>query len=219
MPHEQLQHCEEEVSREEQRPTQLAPEGVGPLLQRDYLIRLRGSACTPEQVIDLVRQDLPRYSPDLLARFSRAAADTGPLEVGDTLHVRISGAGHAAVIVSHRDSRSLTVRTLEGHLEAGRNTWGAYYDSEGRLVCRIRSRSRIRDWPRAAMYHWLFGKHAQAKIWSTYVERLGEACGGERVGEVEVTTEEVDDSSADRGEEEGPTFSPWPDGGDPDVAG
>ncbi len=204
-------------TQEEQRPVQVAPEGVGPLLQRDYVLTLEGSPCTPEQVIEHIRSDFPRFSPDVLSKFTRTVGEGRPLEVGDTLHVRITGGGHAGVIVSHMDARSLTVRTQEGHMEAGRNTFGAYYDALGRLVLRIRSRSRIRDLPRSVGY-WLFGKNAQAEVWCTYLRRLAETCGGHPVGDVAVTTVEVEDTPADEGALELPTFCPWPASGDPSVA-
>jgi hypothetical protein len=159
-------------------------------------------------MVELIRRDFPRFAPDLLAKFSGPPDEGRPLEVGDTMHVRITGSGHAAVLVTHRDERSLTVRTLEGHLEAGRNTFGAYYDEVGRLVGHVRSRSRIRDYPRMAQY-WLGGKAAQTTIWVTFLKRLAEACGGEVVGDVRVSTEEVPDSPEDLGQEDGPTYSPW----------
>lgn len=205
-------------TREERRPVQVAPEGIGPLLQRDYVLTLEGSPCTPERVVELIRTDFPRFAPDALSKFTRTVGEGRPLEIGDTLHVRITGGGHAGVIVSQLDARSLTVRTQEGHMEAGRNTFGAYYDALGRLVLRIRSRSRIRDLPRSVGY-WLFGKNAQAEVWCTYLRRLAEACGGHPIGDVAVTTVEVEDSPADAGEVELPTFCPWPESGDPSVGG
>jgi hypothetical protein len=207
-----------EKSREELRSLQSATEGVGALLQRDFRMALEDSQCKPEDVMDLIRRAFPRFSPDLLAKFTRPDGSNHPLNVGDTMHVRITGGGHAGVQVTHLDERSMTLHTQEGHMEAGRITFGAYHDKEGRLVCHIRSRSRIRDYPRLAEY-WLGGKAAQTSVWVTFLERLGEACGGRQTGDVQVTTEEVADTPADAGDADTPTFSPWDPPAEPENGG
>ena len=195
-------------SPEEQRPVQLAPEGVGPLLERDYIAVLAGTDCTPERVMEIIRSDFPSFSPDALAKFTRTDGKTTPLTVGDTMHVRIPGGGESAVIVTQLDARSMTVRTMEGHMEAGRNTFGSYYDEQGRLVVHVRSRSRISDMKRYVMYR-LGGIFAQTSVWVTFIKRVAEACGAEIVDGVDTDTREVPDSAADAGEVEAPTFSPW----------
>jgi hypothetical protein len=194
------------VKREEElRPVQLAPEGPGPLLQRDFVAVIEGSHLTPEQAALKLRREIPLYMPEALAKFTRSGSEGDALEVGDTMHVRLKGAGAAAVLVTHVDARSLTVRTMEGHLEAGRNTFGFYNDEAGRLVCRVRSRARVRDLPRLLGY-WLGGKANQTVIWTYFLNQVAEACGGKIVGGVREGTEEVEDSPLDAGEVEGPTF-------------
>jgi hypothetical protein len=191
---------------EELRPVQLAPEGIGPLLQRDFVAVIAGSALTPEQAALKLRRELPLHVPEALVRFTRSGVSgDSPLQVGDTMHVRLKGSGAAAVLVSHVDSRSITLRTMDGHIEAGRNTFGFYNDAEGRLVCRVRSRARVRDLPRLFSY-WLGGKGAQSTIWTQFLEHVAAAVGGELVGGVREETTEVRDSSADAGDGDGPTF-------------
>jgi hypothetical protein len=194
------------VKREEElRPVQLAPEGVGPLLQRDFVAIIEGSPLTPEQAALKLRCELPLYAPDALCTFKRSGNEGDPLEIGDTMHVRLKGSGAAAVTVSHVDALSLTLRTMEGHIEAGRNTFGFYRDGEGRLVCRVRSRARVRDFPRMIAY-WLGGRANQSAIWTYFLNRVAHACGGKVVGQVREGTEEVVDSRLDAGEADGPTF-------------
>jgi hypothetical protein len=194
-----------EPTPEEQRRVQLAPEGVGPLFLRDYVLTMEGSRCSPEEVIQRMREDFPSLSPDLLAKFTRPKTDAGPLAVGSTMHVDIKGAGHCGVMVTHLEPRSLTLRTQEGHFEAGRITFAAYPDDQGRIVLHIRSRARIRDPHRYVLYG-LGGMYAQATIWITFLKRLAAACGGEGVGNVATSTEEVEDSHLDLGEGDGPTL-------------
>jgi hypothetical protein len=190
---------------EELRPVQLAPEGAGPLLQRDFVGVIEGSPLTPEEAAVKLRRELPLHVPETLARFSRSGDEGEPLQAGDTMHVRLKGAGAAAVIVSHVDARSMTLRTMEGHLEAGRNTFGFYNDASGRLICRVRSRARVRDVGRLIAYR-LGGKANQSAIWSLFLNRVAEACGGTLAGDVQEETAEVEDSALDLGEGDGPTF-------------
>jgi len=195
----------EERSREENRPVQLAPEGTGPLFQRDYVGVIADTAATPEAVIRLIRQDFPDFSPTELAEFTRPDPASEILDLDDTMHVHIKGAGHCAVIVTLLEERSLTLRTLEGHLEAGRITFAADNDEVGRLVFRIRSVSRIRDPVRYLAYR-LLGQHAQTLIWITFIQRVAERCGGRLVGDVVTSMDEVEDGPADWGEVEAPTL-------------
>ena len=190
---------------EEKRPVQLAVEGIGPLLQRDYLAVVRDSPMAPEDVLMRMRTDFPRFSPDALARFTRPEGETGPLQLGQTMHVFITGVGHCAVQVSHLDVDSFTLRTLHGHMEAGRITFSATCSEAGFLEVRIRSRARISDVPRLLSYLML-GRAVQTKIWTTFLERVAEATGGRLLGSVTVATDHVQDSLRDLGIAEGPTL-------------
>jgi hypothetical protein len=186
-------------SEEEQRPVQPAPEGTGPLLQRDYVAALAGTAWSPERLIEMLRSDFPRFSPAELAHFTRPDGETGPLNVGDTMHIHIRGAGDCGVMVSHVDDRSFTLQTLQGHPEAGRITFGAHRDAAGHLVARIRSRARIIS-PHHYVGYKLIGKRAQTRAWVTFLQRAAAACGGRLLGGVLLSTDEVTETNADRGE-------------------
>src|SRR5215218_1888832 len=47
------------ASEEEQRPIQRPSDGTGPLLQRDYVVVLEGSGCTPEAAVEKIRSNFP----------------------------------------------------------------------------------------------------------------------------------------------------------------
>jgi Domain of unknown function (DUF1990) len=192
---------------EERRPDQTAGDGSGPLLQRDYVLVLEGSHCSPEEVVQKLRRDFPRYAPEALVEFSRPSGSTGPMQVNDTMHVVLRGAGQMGVRVTHADERTFTMQTLEGHQEAGHITFGAYYDEGGRLVCRIRSRTRQGNPLRLLAYE-LLGVHAQKAIWAGFLERLAQDCGGRQLGEVVTSTDPVPELPVDRGEAHAPTFTP-----------
>jgi hypothetical protein len=213
------QHNRTGKTQEELRPAQLATDGTGPLFQRDYVAVLEGATASPEDAVRHVRADFPSFSPSELAEFSRPEGENGPLQVGDTMHVLIRGAGHCGVRVTLVEPRSLTLRTLEGHIEAGRITFGAEQDETGRVILRIRSRSRISSPARYVGYE-MVGKHAQTRIWVTFLERWAERCGGRIVGQVLLAWDRVEESPADTGETERPTFrtDTWSAAGQPSRA-
>jgi hypothetical protein len=192
---------------EERRPAQLAVEGTGPLMQRDYVGVIQGTGLTPEDVMLRVRTDFPSFSPKELADFTRPEDATQPLLPGDTMHVFMPGAGHAGVIISQAGPRNLTIRTLKGHIEAGRITFAADRDAAGRLVFHIRSRATIDNFPRLLAY-WSAGIHMQTKIWTTFIRRVAEAAGGEILGEVVAATERTRETAADRGGDQTPDQEP-----------
>ena len=182
-----------------------AAEGAGPLLQRDYWAVIEGTKYTPQQVIQKVKEEFPCFSPDLIAAFKRIDDNDGPLPEDGAMEVHIKGSGICEVRVVHMDDQSFTLRTITGHPEAGRITFGAYYDRVGRLKFRIRSRARSSDLLQFVGYQ-LLGQAMQTKVWTTFVERVAEACGGHIHGEIQVETRNVDDSPADLGKVDYPTF-------------
>jgi hypothetical protein len=189
-------------SEEERQPVLHAPEGAGPLFQRDYVLTVEGSRLSPAEVIRLLAEDFARFSPEELAEFSRPEH---PLAAGDTLRVDIRGAGLCGVTITRLDEGALTMRTLEGHPEAGRITFGAECTEDGRLILRIRSRARASS-PARWLGWEVAGKHLQSLIWIRFLERLAEATGGRPLGDIIMEMEEVPETAADRGDSEEPTF-------------
>ncbi|MFN3652812.1 MAG: hypothetical protein ACK47B_24810 [Armatimonadota bacterium] len=197
---------EAERTREEKRPVQVATDGVGPLYQRDWLLKIEECPVSPEQALLALRRNFPDYSPELLAGFKRPDGGGELLEEGDTMHVRLTGGGHAGVVAVAVEERSLTLRTQSGHMESGRVTFAATQDEDGALVLRIRTRARIRDVVRSAAYE-LGGKAVQSTIWSQFLKSWAQTLGGKVVGDVTEHTEEVEDDAADRGEVDVPTLA------------
>jgi len=193
-------------SREETRPVQAAAEGVGPLLQRDFVAVLEGSRLTPEEIVWAIRREFPGFAPKALASFTRSDGEERPLEVGDTMHVFMPGGGHSGVVAAHMDERSLTLRTQCGHFEAGMITFGADYDEAGRVVFRIRSRATIERPVRLVMY-WAGGKPLQTRIWTTFAARVAEAAGAKVRGGVLCSTMRTRHKPVDNGVVDHPTFT------------
>lgn len=178
-----------------------AEEGAGPLLKRDYSATIDGTDRTPEQVAEMVRARFCEFAPPETAAFCHAEGGSRPLEVGDELEIKISLVGTCRVRVVHVDAHRLTLRTLRGHPEAGRITFGAGRDGQGRTTFRIGSRTRA-----GGVLHYLgflvLGKQMQSRTWIKFVGNVAEACGGSVLDAVHVRTSRCEEEPADR--EDGP---------------
>jgi hypothetical protein len=199
-------------TRTERQKIVYASEGTGPLLERDYSAVIEGSGCTPEALATAVRERFVRYAPSETACFRRADDEPGPLEVGDELRIRIALLGDCRVRVVHVDSRSVTLRTLKGHPEAGRITFGASRDEKGRPVFRILSRTRAGGFT-SYLGYLLLGKQMQARCWIKFIDRVVADCGGRIAGgRIVVRTRKLaEDDAGDRfGGCDSPTFACGP---------
>ena len=181
---------------EEARRAVYAVTGTGPLFQRDYVGLLRGGSCSPEALALLVRERFVEFGPPETAAFEHEGGDGKPLEVGDELAIRIGGVMPCRVRVVHVDDVSLTLRTLDGHPEAGRISFKADRDEQGRMRFQIRSRARS-----GGILHYLgfllLGRSMQARCWIRFIGRVAQACGGTLDGPIRVKTSRVDQGEAD----------------------
>lgn len=180
--------------------------GVGPLLERDYSAILEGASCSPEDVGEKLRTRFERYAPAETAVFSRGGGKAGPLEVGDELAIRIALLGRCGVRVVHAGPCTLTFRTLEGHPEAGRITFGAESQPGGRIALHIRSRTRASGVVSYAGYL-LMGKQMQSRCWIRFLDRLAADCGGRIVEKIRVRTRKVDEELGDGPDSDEPVFT------------
>lgn len=177
-------------------PLQPAPEGHGPLLQRDYWAVLAGCRLRPSEVAELLAERFAQFPPAELVRFSRPDGREGALAVDDLLDVEISLAGACQVQVVHRDANSITLATLAGHPEAGRITFGAYRNPVGDVVFHIRSRARSRS--RTCLIGFLAaGEAMQTNTWTDFVNHVAAAVGQGVVGVIHVETAEVEETPED----------------------
>jgi len=193
------------MQQAESPPILYASEGSGPLLQRDYWAVFKGVSKTPEEIAEHLRTHFPEFSPPETARFRRCEDSSRPLAVGDEMEIRITLLGWCKVRVVHADACSITLRTLEGHPEAGRITFGVTREGD-RLGFRIRSRTR-----QASLVKYLgfllLGKQLQSRCWINFIWKLAESLGGTVDGTVHVETSKTRDRPSDWGEGDTPTFS------------
>jgi len=179
-----------------QRDLKPAPEGHGPLLQRDYWAVIDQCCASPGEIGRILAERFTEFPPPELVRFERRGGGDGPLEVGDEIDVHIHWAGDYAVRVVHRDAQSLTVATLEGHPEAGRITFGAYRNPQGDVVFHIRSRARAGSRTRYLGFL-AGGDPMQTNTWTDFINRFA-LCVGEGVtGYVHASKNEVEERPTD----------------------
>lgn len=183
-----------------------AADGVGPLFERTYAAAITGASCTPEEAIRIIRARFVTFAPAETAAFEREGREEGLLEPGDELCIRIALAGRCKVRVAGVDDRSLTLRTLRGHPEAGRITFSADHDDQGRLLFQIRSRARASGVIPFVGFL-VLGKQMQARCWIRFIKHVAEACGGQIEGQIRVETRRVDEEPADRIGDEAATLA------------
>ncbi|MFA1554158.1 DUF1990 family protein [Actinomadura chokoriensis] len=176
-------------------------QGVGPLYQRRYTVRISGSPLTAAELIDRVGDDLNAASPVEIAVFDKTSGVSRPLEMGDEYVVHMPGPWNCPVRVVERTPVSFRFVTLSGHLEAGEIEFRATRTREGGLVFTIESWARSGDRLAEVLYERVgIAKEMQLHMWTHFCTRVAELSGGHMVGGVGVQTERADVSGAGRGQ-------------------
>ncbi|GAA1871083.1 hypothetical protein GCM10009736_43500 [Actinomadura bangladeshensis] len=168
-------------------------EGVGPLYQRQYTVRISGSPLTAAELISRVGADLNAASPVEVAVFDKTCGTSRPIQMGDEYVVHMPGPWNCPVRVVERTPLSFRFVTLIGHLEAGEIEFRASEAGENGLVFTIESWARSGDRLAEALYEGVgLAKEMQLHMWAHFCARVAEMSGGRQVGEVEVHTERTD---------------------------
>ena len=196
-----------------------AADGAGTLLQRDYWVAIEQSKLSPNQILDLLASEFPRFAAHTVAEFSFSRIP--PLKEGDEMKIHILGYGDCHVRVSQREARTLTLVTLEDHYEAGRVTFGAFLTDSGQTILKIRSRARSRS-KRHALSFLILGHIMQKQMWSQFLSSLARECYADSDSsgsdssdsasekfeiQVQEETQPVEEENGDAGEEKAATFT------------
>ncbi len=101
-------------------------QGFGKMWQKTYRVRLRGADVTPAGVIEVWKENFPRFWPKG-NRFYAPLAGISPgevalLDVGMPGGVRLS----TGVMVLYADEESFSLMTPQGHMFSGWITFSAY---------------------------------------------------------------------------------------------
>jgi uncharacterized protein (UPF0548 family) len=169
--------------------------GTGPLFHRRYRTRIRGSALTPQELVDRLAADPDRAAPTEFPSFVKLDGEPGEMRVGDEYRVRMAGPWDGPVRVSERTPTSFRLVTLAGHLEAGQIRF-ACEERDGLLIFEIES------WARSAgrVVHVLYdgvrmAKEVQLHMWTSMLQRIAELAGGRVTGGIDIETRRLEDVS------------------------
>jgi len=183
---------------------QLAAQGSGDLLERDYWGAIANCRLPPRALMADLLSRFCEFPPEDLVSFTRVGDGSAPLQEGDELDIVIRMAGKCRARVTCCEQASLTLATLSGHPEAGRITFGSYRHETGAVIFHIRSRSRSGDFKYSAGFL-AFGEAMQTNTWTDFVRTVANTYGDGIDREVHAETTHVepiaDDAQACR-----PTF-------------
>lgn len=152
-------------------------QGFGQLWHKTYKARLAGigASPSPSDVARVFREHLSDLWPEE-NRLHLPPPGVAPGAVG-TIHLRMPGGVPltTGVRVLHAGDDSFTLVTLEGHLQAGWITFGAYEEG-GCTVAQVQSVGRTGD-PLYELGFRLFGHAEQQHFWGKTLEALGSRLG------------------------------------------
>lgn len=175
--------------------TQPATEGSGPLYHRRYTTQFKGKGLKARELMAEVKADPNRFSPRLMATFEKTRGHEVKLEQGDQFMVHITGPWNGPVEVSEVTEDSFTLKTLSGHMEAGRIRFAAS-DAEGGGLKFV-----IESWARShtPIVDFLYDKiplarAAQATMWVSFCKSIADFAKSETVEspKVDVLTQKWD---------------------------
>jgi hypothetical protein len=174
-------------------------DGVGPLMHRCYVMRVRDSELTAGELITAFAGRPDRASPQELADFDKVHGEEGQLRVGDEFVIRIPGPWDGPVRVVEVDSAGFGFVTLDGHLEAGRIRFSARDLAPACLEVRIEAWARGGDHLSNVLFDRIgINKEVQLHMWTSVLERLTQLAGGRREGPIRAVTKRVDPADLTR---------------------
>jgi Domain of unknown function (DUF1990) len=140
-------------------------QGFGQLWQKTYRVRMDGCAATPAEVVQALKERLPRYQPPA-NRFFPSVAGVAPGEVVLINAVVQGMPALTGVLVVYADDEAFTLMTPEGHPESGWVTFSAYRDETGGVVAQVQSIARANDPVYEFGFCFMGGATQQEKIWT-----------------------------------------------------
>lgn len=174
-------------------------QGVGPVYQRRYTVRIAGGPLTAAELIERLGEDLNAASPVEVAVFDKTLGASRLLGLGDEYVVHMPGPWNCPVRVVEQTPVSFRFATLRGHLEAGEIEFRALDVPGGDLVFTIESWARSADRLGEVLYEGLgIAKEMQLHMCTHFCTRVAELSGGRMIGEVEVRTERAEVSGPGR---------------------
>lgn len=182
------------------KPEQPAHTGSGPHFERRYWVDVQHPRQPAAELFQHIKDNIPDYSPDLLADFEKSKGQEHHLSVDDEFSIKILGPWNGDVRVSEIGADYFELVTLENHPEAGRIrfTLCPHATLPDTLRFEIHSWARSRDGLVAFTYDTLgMGRRVQQQTWETFCQRVAERSGGLQLGPVHVETVKQADSTTE----------------------
>ena len=177
----------------DQSDVQSVKDGVGPLMHRSYVARVREAELTADELIGAFAGRPNRAAPTAFASFVKLRGEEGEMRVGDEFTVRMPGPWDGPVRAVEVGPSEFSFVTLDGHLEAGRIRFTARDLAPGRIEVRIEAWARGGDRLSNLLFDRLrVNKEVQLHMWTSVLERLTRLSGGRRDGPIDITTRRVD---------------------------
>lgn len=136
--------------------------GFGPLWQKAFQLFIHDTEVVPEEAIQLLKQNFPRYQPS----FNHFYPSEKGIEPGEIVLIDSSTPGgpvSTGVMVMYSDERSFTFNTPRGHPECGFVSFSSAETGDG-IVVRIIGLARAGDPFYEAAFR-LAGSKIQTRIW------------------------------------------------------
>lgn len=162
-------------------------QGFGQLWHKTFRIRLDDPELTPTEVVQIWKQNLPKFKP-AEKRFYTSPAGVKPGEI-ILINARTQGGPiSTGVMVLYSGDNSFTLITPEGHPEAGWVTFSAYKDGQDTIL-QVDVLARSSD-PLYELAFRLVGSRVQDRIWTYVLTSLAEHLNTQ--GELQVLRRLVD---------------------------
>jgi hypothetical protein len=150
-------------------------QGFGQLWQKTYRIRLTGQSNTPREVIQIWKDNFPKFWPPG-NRFYAPLTGIAPGEVA-LLKMAMPGGMplSTGMLVIYSDEESFTLMTPQGHMESGWITFSAF-EEDGKTVAQVQSIARAND-PLYELGFLLFAHRHQENFWQATLRGLAAHLG------------------------------------------
>lgn len=149
-------------------------QGFGQLWQKTFRLRLKGLRLKPAEVIQIWKENLPKFKPPDKKFFVPPEGMTP----GELVFIHAwtpGGPVNTGVMVLYSGAESFTLMTVEGHPESGWVTFMAYEEG-GETVAQIRLIARASD-PLYELAFRLLGSRVQDDIWGYVLKSLATHLG------------------------------------------
>lgn len=149
-------------------------QGFGQLWQKTFRVRLSGLELAPQQVIETLKQNFPRFHAKE-NRFYTSSVGIAPGEVMLINAMTPFGPVSTGMLVMYVDEESFTLITPEGHPESGWVTFSAYEDGSDVMV-QVQTQARAND-PVFEFGFMILGTKMQDSIWIAVLKSLARNYG------------------------------------------